>query len=229
VTRALPEPVFDAIDRSRSALEGADMIRVVATVAVVAVIAGGCASQPAAPRVATPAPPATPAPFSDRELADELVRQGVGVPKDAPTTPPRPGEDIPTEIRQTPRGVVVTSRNVLFAFDSDALTPQARREIERMAFVLNHPQAAARRITLEGHTDAIGTEAYNLDLSRRRAEGVAQELVARGVQRDRLTAEGFGKQRPLAPNTLSDGKDNPAGRALNRRVEAVLRVMEGAR
>jgi outer membrane protein OmpA-like peptidoglycan-associated protein len=204
------------------------MIRVLAALAVVAVIAGGCASQPAAPRVATPAPPAVPAPFSDRELADELVRQGVGVAKDAPTTPPRPGEDIPTEIRQTPRGVVVISRNVLFSFDSDALTPQARREIERMAFVLNHPQAAARRITLEGHTDAIGTEVYNLDLSRRRAEGVAQELVARGVQRDRLSAEGFGKQRPVAPNTLPDGKDNPAGRALNRRVEAVLHVMEGA-
>ena len=204
------------------------MIRVLAALAVVAVIAVGCASQPAAPRVATPAPPAALAPFSDRELADELVRQGVGVPKDAPTTTPRPGEDIPTEIRQTPRGVVVTSRNVLFAFDSDALTPQARREIERMAFVLNHPQAAARRVSLEGHTDAIGTEAYNLALSRRRAEGVAQELVARGVQRDRLTAEGFGKQRPLAPNTLPDGRDNPAGRALNRRVEAILQVMEGA-
>ena len=97
-----------------------------------------------------------------------------------------------------------------------------------MAFVLNHPQAAGRRITLEGHTDAIGTEAYNLELSRRRAEGVAQELVARGVQRDRLTAEGFGKQRPLVPNTLPDGKDNPAGRALNRRVEAVLQVTGGA-
>jgi hypothetical protein len=148
------------------------MIRVLAALAVVGVIAGGCASQPAAPRVATPAAPAPgpPAPFSDRELADELARQGVGVPKDAPTTPPRPGEDIPTEIRQTPRGVVVTFRYVLFAFDSDALTPQARREIERMAFVLNHPQAATRRVTLEGHTDAIGTEAYNLDLSRRRAE-----------------------------------------------------------
>jgi len=97
-----------------------------------------------------------------------------------------------------------------------------------MAFVLNHPQAATRRITLEGHTDAIGTEVYNLDLSRRRADGVAQELVARGVQRDRLSAEGFGKQRPVAPNTLPGGRDNPAGRALNRRVEAVLHVMEGA-
>jgi outer membrane protein OmpA-like peptidoglycan-associated protein len=200
------------------------VIRVVTALAVVAVMAGGCASKPAAARVAKPAPP----PFTDRELADELVRQGVGVPKDGPTPPPRPGEDVPTEIRQTPRGVVVTSRYVLFAFDSDALSPQARREIERMAFVLNHPRAAARRIMLEGHTDAIGTEAYNLDLSRRRAEGVAQELMARGVQRDRLTAEGFGKLRPVAPNTLADGKDNPAGRALNRRVEAVVQATGGA-
>lgn len=205
------------------------MIRVLAALAVVAVIAGGCASQPVAPRVATPAPPTAPAapvPFSDRELADELVRQGVA--KDAPTTPPGPGGDVPTEIRQTPRGVVVTFRDGLFAFDSAELTPQARREIERMAFVLNHPRAAARRITLEGYTDAIGTEVYNRELSRRRAEVVAQELVARGLQRDRVNAEGFGKQRPVAPNTLTDGKDNPAGRALNRRVEAVVQLTGGA-
>ena len=84
-----------------------------------------------------------PAPFSDKELADELAKQGVGVPKDARTTPPRPGEEAPTEIRQTPRGVVVTFRNVLFAIDSADLTPQARREIERMAYVLNHPQGPA--------------------------------------------------------------------------------------
>ena len=90
---------------------------------------------------------------------------------------------------------------MLFAFDSADLTPQARREIERMAYVLNHPQAIGRRITLEGHTDSIGTEAYNLDLSRRRAASVAQELVARGVVRDRLTVEGIGKLRPVSPNT----------------------------
>ena len=93
-----------------------------------------------------------------------------------------------------------------------------------MAYVLNHPQAIGRRITLEGHADSIGTVAYNLDLSRRRAASVAQELVARGVVRDRLTVEGFGKQRPVSPNTTPDGKDNPAGRALNRRVEAVVQT-----
>jgi OOP family OmpA-OmpF porin len=210
------------------------MKRVLATL-VVAVIAGGSATQPPEParRVEMPAPsptpaPAEPPPISDRELADELARQGVGVPKTGPTTPPRPGEEVPTEIRQTPRGVVVTFRNVFFAFDSAELTREARREIDRMALVLNHRQAADRRITLEGYTDAIGTEAYNRELSRRRAEAVAQELVARGVQRDRLAAEGLGKQRPVAPNTLPDGKDNPAGRALNRRVEAVVQVTGGS-
>src|SRR5215831_17903931 len=211
------------------------MMRVLATVLAL-LIAGGCASKrppegpatppvaaapPAAPPAAAPPPaPAPPAPFSDRELIDELARQGVGTPKDAPTPPqPRPGQELPTEIRQTPRGVVITFRHLFFAFDSSDLNPDARLEIERMATVLKHPQAIERHVLLEGHADAIGTDAYNLDLSRRRADSVAQELVARGVRRDRLDVEGFGKQRPIAPNTLPDGKDNPAGRALNRRVE----------
>ena len=197
---------------------------------VLAALAAGCAAKPAPP-VAAPAPEPSPAPppvaqapgpYTDKELADELAKQGVGIQRSAPTTPPRAGEDIPTEIRQTPRGVVITFRDVLFAFDSAELSPPARREIERMAFVLNHPQAASRRVTLEGYTDSIGTDAYNIELSRRRAASVAEELVARGVARARLGVEGFGKQRPVFPNTTPDGKDNPAGRALNRRVEAVV-------
>jgi outer membrane protein OmpA-like peptidoglycan-associated protein len=204
---------------------------------VLAALAAGCAATPAPPVAApmpAPSPPTPPAaqapgPYSDKELADELAKQGVGVPRDAPTAPPRAGEDIPTEIRQTPRGVVVTFRDVLFAFDSTQLTPQARREIERMAFVLNHPQAISRRITLEGYTDSIGTDAYNLELSRRRAASVAEELVARGVARARLGVDGLGKQRPVSPNMTPDGKDNPAGRALNRRVEAVVQALEAPR
>lgn len=202
------------------------MMRALTTVLALAVIASGCAPKRAPQR---PVVAAEPAPFSDQELVDELVRRGVGIPKDAPTAPPlQPGEELSIGIRQTPRGVVVTFRNVFFAFDSADLTPEARREIERMAAVLNHPQALARRIEIEGHADAIGTEAYNLDLSRRRADAVAQELVAGGVRRGRLTVEGFGEGRPVAPNTLPDGTDNPAGRAVNRRVEAVVRTPDGA-
>jgi outer membrane protein OmpA-like peptidoglycan-associated protein len=206
------------------------MLRGLTTVLALGLIAISCAPQTQPPRPVSPPPAAVdPVPFSDRELADELARQGVGVPKDAPTpVPPPAGDELPTEIQQTPRGVVVTFRNVLFTFDSADLSPQARREIERMAFVLNHPRAIARQIALDGHADAIGTHTYNLELSRRRANSVAQELVARGVRRDRLTVEAFGKRRPIAPNTLPDGKDNPAGRALNRRVEAIVRAQGGS-
>jgi outer membrane protein OmpA-like peptidoglycan-associated protein len=204
-------------------------VRVLATAVLALLIASGCAPTRAPERPTPPPAAAQPAPFSDAELVDELVRQGVGTRKDDPTAPPlRPGEELPTELRQTPRGVVITFRHVFFAFDSSDLNPRARLEIERMAAVLNHPQAIDRRTVLEGHADAIGTDAYNLDLSRQRADTVAQELVARSVRRDRLVVEGFGKQRPVAPNTLPDGKDNPAGRALNRRVEAVVLSREGA-
>jgi outer membrane protein OmpA-like peptidoglycan-associated protein len=201
-------------------------------------VAGGCASKPAPPppsavnppaappaAVAAPTPPTSSAPFSDKELADALVRQGVGSSSGTPTT--APADDLPTEIRQTPRGVVVTFRSVFFAFDSADLNARARLEVERMATVLNHPQAVTRRVVLEGYTDSIGSDAYNLDLSRRRAEAVSHELVARGVRRDRLGVEGYGKQRPVAPNALPDGRDNPAGRALNRRVEAVVMSQDG--
>jgi outer membrane protein OmpA-like peptidoglycan-associated protein len=211
--------------------EGWRMGRALTALLALGILASGCAAKPEPPPAPPPSPAvaAEPAPYTDRELADALVEQGVGVAREAPTAPPGPGEELPTEIRQTPRGVVVTFRNLLFAFDRADLNAQARREIERMAFVLNHPQAAARKVVLEGHADAIGTDAYNLDLSRRRAEAVAQELVARGVRRDRLAVEGFGERRPVAPNTLPNGRDNPAGRALNRRVEAVVERPEAAR
>jgi OOP family OmpA-OmpF porin len=95
--------------------------------------------------------------------------------------------------------------------------------VERIARVLSHPGARTRRIILEGHTDDVGTTSYNLTLSRRRAETVARELIARGIRRDRVTVAAFGETRPAAPNRHADGSDNPDGRARNRRVEAVIR------
>jgi outer membrane protein OmpA-like peptidoglycan-associated protein len=159
------------------------------------------------------------APFTNSELAAELHRQGVGVAATG-TTPP--SDDVP-EIRETPRGVVVTLPHTQFAFDSSDLDVGARRVVERMAYVLNHPRAAGRTVILEGHADAIGTKAYNLALSRRRAETVARELIGQGVLRDRITIEAFGESRPVAPNQKPDGTDDPVGRAKNRRVEAVIR------
>jgi OOP family OmpA-OmpF porin len=92
-----------------------------------------------------------------------------------------------------------------------------------MARVLSRPGAFARRIVLEGHADDIGSTRYNLTLSRRRAEAVARELIARGIRRDRITVVAFGETRPVVPNRRANGSDDPHGRAKNRRVEAVIR------
>jgi outer membrane protein OmpA-like peptidoglycan-associated protein len=195
----------------------------------------GCAKRP----VTAPATSAeAPAPFTDRELVDELRRQGVGKAttgasgatavgtgassRSSATVSATADEAVP-EIKETPRGVVITLPHTYFAFDSADLDPQARRVVDRIAYVLNDPRAASRTVVLEGHADAVGTEAYNLTLSRYRAESIARELIGLGVRRDRVSVEAFGESRPVAPNTNPDGTDSPAGRARNRRVEAVIR------
>ncbi len=174
-------------------------------------IAGASRSRPAVgdSTATSPVPPATAGPetrpFTDRELADELRRQGIGVAATGQTARLFP------EINATPRGVVITLPHTDFAFDSDNLVPQARRVVARIAYVLNHPRAMRRLVVLEGHADSIGTEAYNLALSRRRAEAVARELIGQGVQRGPVMIEAYGKSRSIGPNETPDGTDNRPG------------------
>jgi outer membrane protein OmpA-like peptidoglycan-associated protein len=187
------------------------------------VVLVGCAKRP----MTAPASSAgvASAPFTDRELIDELRRQGVGTAATDPSgaaASATTGEFVP-EIKETARGVVITLPHTYFAFDSFDLDPRARRVVDRIAYVLNDPRAATRIIILEGHADAVGTEAYNLALSRRRAESIARELIGLGVRRERVSVEAYGESRPVAPNQNLDGTDNPTGRAKNRRVEAVIR------
>ena len=75
------------------------------------------------------------------------------------------------------------------------------------------------KVTIEGHTDSKGTDAYNQKLSERRANAVKNYLESNGVTASRLDAVGKGESDPVVPNTKPDGKDNPEGRAKNRRVE----------
>jgi OOP family OmpA-OmpF porin len=74
-------------------------------------------------------------------------------------------------------------------------------------------------IELSSHTDSKGTDAYNLDLSDKRARSCVDYLIEKGIASNRMTSKGYGESRPIAPNELADGKDNPDGRALNRRTE----------
>jgi outer membrane protein OmpA-like peptidoglycan-associated protein len=125
------------------------------------------------------------------------------------------------EATETERGVVVNLPDVLFAFAKADLTPDAHTKIERMAAVLNQ-RARECHISVEGHTDAIGSEAANQRLSKRRAEAVATGLKDHGVSAQRITSKGFGERYPVAPNATPAGADNPAGRTKNRRVEVVI-------
>lgn len=110
---------------------------------------------------------------------------------------------------------------VLFELDSFAITDDARDRLEAIAADIR--ERGGDRIEVIGHTDALGSDAYNLELSRARAAAVVGELDALvgdlGITR---SASGLGESQPVAANQNPDGTDNPDGRALNRRVEIVL-------
>lgn len=135
------------------------------------------------------------------------------------------GDGVPDDLDQcpgTPKGAKVDERgcwvipNVLFDFDKDNVKAQYQSVLDDVVRVLKlNPKVM---IQLDGHTDSIGPEEYNMGLSQRRANSVKKYLVSQGIAADRLTTKAYGESKPIAPNKI-DGKDNPAGRAKNRRVE----------
>jgi outer membrane protein OmpA-like peptidoglycan-associated protein len=104
---------------------------------------------------------------------------------------------------------------VNFKNDKDVLAPESRGVLDAAAAVLAaHPEI--ERVRIEGHTDNKGKPKYNKGLSDRRAKAVMRYLIAKGIEAQRLTSEGFGDTRPVMPNATE------AGRAKNRRVELVI-------
>ena len=116
----------------------------------------------------------------------------------------------------TKRTVIRLPGDVLFAFGSAELTPAAR---DAIAAVDDEIGDGTGTVTIEGQTDAIGSDADNQALSERRAAAVRGALEAALGSGYQYTSVGFGETRPVAPNTKPDGSDDPDGRALNRRVE----------
>jgi outer membrane protein OmpA-like peptidoglycan-associated protein len=118
------------------------------------------------------------------------------------------------ETRETARGLIVNVSDVLFDTGSANLKPGAREKLARVAGVLlAHPGLT---LEVDGHTDNVGTEDYNQDLSERRAQSVRSYLTQQGIPRDAITAMGFGETSPVVSN------DTAAGRQRNRRVELVV-------
>lgn len=114
--------------------------------------------------------------------------------------------------------VVELPSDVLFDFDKWDIRPDAARALENLLTVIR-AQSPTGGIRIEGHTDSIATDAYNMRLSERRALSVKNWLAARGGVASRITTRGFGESRPRAPNARPDGADDPEGRQQNRRVE----------
>lgn len=125
------------------------------------------------------------------------------IPAVTPVTPAKP--DPVCKLNKT------TLRNIHFAFDRDEIRPDSFRILDAAVKLLKDSPYAD--VLIVGHTDSRGTDAYNVDLSQRRADRVREYLIQHGVAPERITTEGAGEAQPVASN------DNDDGRWLNRRIE----------
>ena len=122
------------------------------------------------------------------------------------------------EATKVDRGRVVTLGDVLFEFNRAEVKPTAQARLAKLAdFLKQYPE---RRVLIEGHTDNVGSTAYNEQLSTRRAESIRGQLVLLGVSSDRMATIGYGKDYPVASN------DSDTNRAINRRVEVYISETE---
>jgi outer membrane protein OmpA-like peptidoglycan-associated protein len=119
------------------------------------------------------------------------------------------------KVERVGEGIKITfSSGILFDVDKSNLKDPYKGELSQLATILNKYDDT--NILLAGHTDATGSDEYNLDLSRRRAGSVANYLASQNVNRARFTTEGYGKTDPIASNETAEG------RSQNRRVEVAI-------
>jgi outer membrane protein OmpA-like peptidoglycan-associated protein len=143
-------------------------------------------------------------------VAGSLLCYAIGYKKEeAPPPPPPPPAAKPAPPPPVKEKIVL--RGVNFDFDKAVIRPDAKVILDEAASILGkNPDVA---VSVDGYTDSVGTDAYNMKLSQRRADAVKTYLVGKGVSAGRLTPHGFGETNPVASN------DTKEGRAMNRRVE----------
>lgn len=118
----------------------------------------------------------------------------------------------------------IVIKNILYDFDKADLRPESKTVLNGLVTILkDNPKI---KIELSSHTDSIGSDAYNLNLSQMRAQSCVDYIIASGIETERIFAKGYGRTKPIAPNSTPDGKDNPDGRQLNRRTEFTVLKME---
>ncbi len=152
---------------------------------------------------------------------------GVTVTVACPPPPPPPAYPPPPppayQPPPPPAGKVIDrlTIHVNFDFDKSNIRKADMAELKKASDFVKKYRGS--KVKLEGHTDSKGTEKYNQKLSERRAEAVRQYLIKEGAaEKAMILATGYGELRPVAPNKTKEGKDNPEGRAENRRVEILI-------
>lgn len=114
----------------------------------------------------------------------------------------------------------IVLKNILYDYNSTALRPESKAELDRLVTILkNNPHL---KVELASHTDGMGSDAFNLKLSTQRAQVCVKYIVSHGISDSRIFPRGYGKRKPVAPNTLPNGQDNPDGRQKNRRTEFIV-------
>lgn len=106
---------------------------------------------------------------------------------------------------------------ILYDYDSYEINEASKKELDKLITILKKNKDIG--VELSSHTDDIGSEKFNLNLSQKRADAAVEYIISKGINKNRLIAKGFGKSQPIAPNKLPNGDDNPEGRAKNRRTE----------
>ncbi len=116
---------------------------------------------------------------------------------------------------------IIFDESILFDFDKSELRPEGKVVVEKLVNIVK--KLNIKTVEIHGHTDSIGSDSYNQNLSEQRANAVKAYAVEKGISGN-VKAIGFGESEPVAPNQNEDGTDNPSGRQLNRRVEFFLPI-----
>ena len=157
-------------------------------------------------------------PFTTKQMRNDTIRINaleVEIVEEKPVQESKQAEN--GEVKKIIR---LNENKLYFDFDDSRIKPEYYGVLKEMAEEIKTMNSD---VIIRGYTDSKGTDGYNNRLSLRRAEAVRDKLVEFGLEPGRiLKTEGMGEKNPVAPNVSSDGSDNPAGRALNRRIELEL-------
>ena len=157
-------------------------------------------------------------PFTTKQMRNDTIRINaleVEIVEEKPVQESKQAEN--GEVKKIIR---LNENKLYFDFDDSRIKAEYYGVLKEMAEEIKTMNSD---VIIRGYTDSKGADEYNNRLSLRRAEAVRDKLVEFGLEPGRiLKTEGMGKKNPVAPNVSSDGSDNPAGRALNRRIELEL-------